>query len=275
MSDTQAAAPATPEAPECPGCKGSGTVRVMTSHLGPDDYEFDEECVACAGTGSADIRDAVNALPYSEQEVPGTKLRRANVDRAKVLRIIEARAALAAPAEGLQAVAPTPADLASQDYWRGYAAGVKAPHTEAAPTAPDKAEAVPSPGDFYLLPYAGPRHRLLIRAVRFDDLSGHWWVINCEGHESRALLSSCHRLTDKEAADLLLKALATPAPDLAAELQECREALLDARDALAACKNAFKSGIFFRREAFVAASHVVDEAIEAAESALRRKGGAA
>jgi hypothetical protein len=100
LADTAEGQQAAPAAADCACCQASGTVRVMTSHLGPDDYEFDEECAACAGTGSADIRDAINALPYQSHTVkPHTEM----VSRKLVLQIIEARAALAAPSEWQQA----------------------------------------------------------------------------------------------------------------------------------------------------------------------------
>jgi hypothetical protein len=82
------------QVPDCPQCHGEGTVRSMTSHLGPDDYEFDEQCSSCSGTGSSDIRDAINSLGYWTQKTPAAG-DRIVVERAKVLQIIEARAALA------------------------------------------------------------------------------------------------------------------------------------------------------------------------------------
>lgn len=85
------AQPAMPEPVACRHCDGSGTVRRMTSHLGPDDYEFDEECSACAGTGSSNPKDAIEALPYSLHRVKGVAV----IERAAVLRIIEASAAIA------------------------------------------------------------------------------------------------------------------------------------------------------------------------------------
>lgn len=46
------AAPAVePESPDCPECDGTGEVTAMTSHLGPDDYEFQTECPHCGGSG--------------------------------------------------------------------------------------------------------------------------------------------------------------------------------------------------------------------------------
>lgn len=94
---------------ECPRCEGSGEVRGMTSHLGPDDYEFVDSCPACAGTGSADLKDAINALPYIEHR--GDVLRIV-VERRSVLKLIEARAALAAPsADRAAAPSQAPTDL--------------------------------------------------------------------------------------------------------------------------------------------------------------------
>lgn len=86
-----------PPAPEqasgelCQGCNGSGTVTLMTGHLGPDDYEYDADCEACHGTGSGDILDAIKALSYQPHTVKSCVQM---VDRAAVLRIIKARADL-------------------------------------------------------------------------------------------------------------------------------------------------------------------------------------
>lgn len=84
------------EALDCPQCQGSGTVRAMTTGRGPDDYEYDDDacCPACNGTGSADIRDAVNSLGRWSLT---TDITREVVALDDVLRIIDARAALAAP----------------------------------------------------------------------------------------------------------------------------------------------------------------------------------
>lgn len=81
----------------CGCCDGSGSFIAVTGHLGPDDYEYEDECTACWGTGSSDIRDAINALSYQPHSVTPA---RQMVFRGDVLRIIEARAALAAPAQG-------------------------------------------------------------------------------------------------------------------------------------------------------------------------------
>jgi hypothetical protein len=77
----------------CPRCNGEGTVRSHTTHLGPDDYDFDEECPSCAGTGSADLKEAINALGFWTHK---TDITRTLIERSAVLRILEARAALAA-----------------------------------------------------------------------------------------------------------------------------------------------------------------------------------
>ncbi len=89
------------EPPPCTKCQGAGTVRSMTSHLGPDDYEFDEDCPACQGTGSADLRDAINALGHWDHK---TDIHRTLIERSAVLRIIDARAALSASPEEARAV---------------------------------------------------------------------------------------------------------------------------------------------------------------------------
>jgi hypothetical protein len=90
------------EAENCAMCDGAGTIRATTSHLGPDDYDYDAECPACEGTGSADIADAINALPYSLHRArQGVQV----VERAAVLRILAARAALASSPEQAEPVA--------------------------------------------------------------------------------------------------------------------------------------------------------------------------
>lgn len=38
--------------PSCPNCQGSGEIMVMTSHLGPDDYEHPAPCDHCNGTAT-------------------------------------------------------------------------------------------------------------------------------------------------------------------------------------------------------------------------------
>ena len=48
-------------------------------------------------------------------------------------------------------------------------------------------------GDFFLLPYAGPRRRRLVKAVQFNLTTGHWYVSREDGYTSQVLLSSCHR----------------------------------------------------------------------------------
>jgi hypothetical protein len=98
------------EAKNCPGCDGAGTVRAVTYGHGPDDYEYDAECTACGGTGSADLADAINALPYQQHTV---KPHTAMVSRAAVLEIIKARAALAAQ-QAPEPHAPTIAAWAMQ-----------------------------------------------------------------------------------------------------------------------------------------------------------------
>lgn len=45
---------------ECPNCRGSGDVNVMTTHLGPDDYEVTVACPQCKGTGG--VQSATTAL---------------------------------------------------------------------------------------------------------------------------------------------------------------------------------------------------------------------
>lgn len=39
----------------CPTCKGSGSMKGMTSGLGPDDHEIDVDCKTCGGTGAGTI----------------------------------------------------------------------------------------------------------------------------------------------------------------------------------------------------------------------------
>lgn len=69
----------------CATCGGSGAIRGMTSHLGPDDYEYDEQCQDCAGCGSSNLKDAIESLPYSQHRVRGVAV----IERAAVLRIVE------------------------------------------------------------------------------------------------------------------------------------------------------------------------------------------
>lgn len=99
-------APALRDPPDCQMCKGSGEIRGMTNHLGPDDYEFDDMCPACWGTGSADPADAVNALGYWNH------MGKTVVHRSDVLRLFKARAALAS-------VHPVPAPSAICGHGNG------------------------------------------------------------------------------------------------------------------------------------------------------------
>lgn len=92
MSERDRTTRADAQAAECPNCRGSGTVSSVTSHLGPDDYEFDENCQACNGTGSGDIRDAINALGYWTHR---TDIDRIVIERAAVLRLLNSRAVAA------------------------------------------------------------------------------------------------------------------------------------------------------------------------------------
>lgn len=49
-------------------------------------------------------------------------------------------------------------------------------------------------GDFFLLPYAGPRRARIIKAVQPHCAGGgHWYVSNEAGNTSVVLLTSCHR----------------------------------------------------------------------------------
>jgi len=113
MDELKRARDALPEPPDCRNCGGSGTVRAMTTDRGPDDYEYDAECVACRGTGSADIRDAIKALPYSLHRVkPGVEV----VSRSAVLSIIEARAA----ADAALAGAPQPVAMIDSGHLEWY-----------------------------------------------------------------------------------------------------------------------------------------------------------
>jgi hypothetical protein len=54
----------------CPNCGGAGDETFLTSHLGPDDYEFDGPCSHCGGTG--ELSDAyagvVKLLEESHRE---------------------------------------------------------------------------------------------------------------------------------------------------------------------------------------------------------------
>lgn len=88
-----------PEPDACPMCLGEGSVRSHTTHLGPDDYDYDENCPACNGTGSADMSDAINSLGYWEHR---TDITRFVVEREAVLRIVKARSAYAAAREAAE-----------------------------------------------------------------------------------------------------------------------------------------------------------------------------
>lgn len=75
----------------CSMCGGRGLVRTMTSHLGPDDYEYDDECPECVGSGSSDLKTAIESLPYSLHRVRGCLV----IEREAVLRLVAAHLARA------------------------------------------------------------------------------------------------------------------------------------------------------------------------------------
>jgi hypothetical protein len=102
--DCKTAQPEAPAEPVCPACNGEGSVQAMTSHLGPDDYEYDESCIACNGTGSPDLKDALEGVGFIRHpQFPA----RTYISREAVMKIVEARAALATPAP----VAPIEQDI--------------------------------------------------------------------------------------------------------------------------------------------------------------------
>lgn len=81
-----------PSEPHCPHCAGSGTVRAMTAHLGPDDYEYDEDCAVCVGSGAAELKEVIESLGYFERQLfPGAAPTQ-YVRRSEVLKVIAARA---------------------------------------------------------------------------------------------------------------------------------------------------------------------------------------
>jgi len=93
---------------DCPACEGSGIVRLTTSHLGPDDYDYDDMCEACAGSGSANPKTAIESLPYSLHSARGFAV----IKRAAVLRIVDAHLAR------LKLTAPPPSAPAAPAGWR-------------------------------------------------------------------------------------------------------------------------------------------------------------
>lgn len=53
-------------------------------------------------------------------------------------------------------------------------------------------------GDYFLLPFAGKRRDLLVRAERPHRLTGHWTVSTARGRTTLVLLSSCRRCPPSE-----------------------------------------------------------------------------
>jgi hypothetical protein len=65
----------------------------------------------------------------------------------------------------------------------------------------------PKPGDWFLLPFAGPERTRVIQAVRPAAMGGGQWTVR-SGRTGRiqagyTLLSSCHPLTAKRANEIL------------------------------------------------------------------------
>ena len=70
----------------CAACGGEGWVQAMTSHLGPDDYEYAEDCEKCNGSGSSRLSDALATVPYIAHSItPARKY----MDRDKTLKIVK------------------------------------------------------------------------------------------------------------------------------------------------------------------------------------------
>lgn len=70
----------------CPECGGSGHVMRSTSHLGPDDYDFECSCDACNGTGSGNLIEIIESLGYWKHK---TDIERTLIERSAVLRILK------------------------------------------------------------------------------------------------------------------------------------------------------------------------------------------
>lgn len=64
---------------------------------------------------------------------------------------------------------------------------------------------IPHTGDYYLMPYAGEKINLLVRAVRPHGVTTHWYVESFDGRKSErlALLESCEYCPPAVAAELI------------------------------------------------------------------------
>jgi hypothetical protein len=54
-------------------------------------------------------------------------------------------------------------------------------------------------GDYFLLPYAGPRRKRIVKAIQPHPVgAGQWYVADEAGHTSTVLLTSCSRVSPSE-----------------------------------------------------------------------------
>ena len=61
----------------------------------------------------------------------------------------------------------------------------------------------PQPGDYFLLPFAGQKIDLLVKAVAPHALSAHWHAEFADGRTNLVLLSSCYPCSPSEAHKIL------------------------------------------------------------------------
>ena len=99
----------------CSYCGGSGETMCSTSHLGPDDYDYQCSCDACNGTGSGDLAEVIKSLGYWKHK---TDIERTLIERSAVLRIIEKFAKSRATHPSADLATPSPAQAEPTDAER-------------------------------------------------------------------------------------------------------------------------------------------------------------
>lgn len=86
----------------------------------------------------------------------------------------------------------------------GGSAAKAAGPANAIATPPSSADASPQPGEWFLLPYAGPERERLVRVVSLCTTTGQWRVSDADGRDrGRCVLYPSNRISDAAAKSIL------------------------------------------------------------------------